>query len=62
MKRALLVVYALVLIAIVVVANLGGTMEIFGFVAWVPYGDKLGHFVLMGVIRLKSTLIWRIKS
>ncbi len=50
MRYGVLALYAAVLGVILVAANLGGTHEVFHLVTSVPGGDKLGHFVLMGVL------------
>ncbi len=44
--------YALLLVGIVVVANVGGTNEVFAFVTRIPHGDKLGHFALIGLLAM----------
>ena len=51
--------YAALIVATVVAANLGGTNVVFGVVADVPYGDKLGHFLLMGVLAMLADLAAR---
>ncbi|MBX3272745.1 MAG: VanZ family protein [Sandaracinaceae bacterium] len=48
--------YAAVVIAIVAVADLGGAATLFSAVAHVPYGDKLGHFALIGALALLADL------
>lgn len=48
--------YAAIVVGIIVIANLGGTEHVFGFVRWVPYGDKVGHFVLLGTLALLADL------
>lgn len=48
MRVWILGLYAAVLVGIVVLANLGGTNEVFGLLTDLPFGDKLGHLVLIG--------------
>lgn len=48
MRALVLVLYASLLAGIVVMANLGGTNEVFGLLTGLPFGDKLGHLVLIG--------------
>ena len=42
--------FVLILILIVIVANLGLGPFLFPFVYYIPWGDKLGHFILMGIL------------
>lgn len=44
------IVFVISLIIIVVVANLGLGPSFFSFVYKVPWGDKAGHFILMGLL------------
>lgn len=53
------VAYAGLIGVIVVVADVGGTGAMFGALHAVPHGDKLGHFVLIGVLALLVDLGWR---
>lgn len=55
-SRWVLAAYLAAIASIVLIANLGGTHAVFGFVAWVPFGDKLGHFVLMGTLAMLTDL------
>jgi len=50
MKR-LAVLFGLFIIGIIVIADLG-MLDILGFVNKIPYGDKIGHFVLYGILTL----------
>ena len=59
--------YLAALVVIVVVAGRGGTNEMFGFVTHVPFGDKVGHFVLIGGLGLGADVAlrfrdWRFRS
>jgi polysaccharide biosynthesis protein VpsQ len=40
--------YGFAVLSIVVSASAFGTSRVFGFVGLVPFGDKLGHFLLIG--------------
>jgi len=42
--------FILILILIVIAANLGFGPSFFAFVYIVPWGDKVGHFILMGLL------------
>ncbi len=46
--KILLVVYVFVLAVIIFLADRKGTRYLLNFVGNIPYGDKLGHFLLMG--------------
>lgn len=47
--KILAVVYVLIIAALVVLADFYGT-NYFSFIRRIPYGDKLGHFFLMGML------------
>lgn len=49
-------VVALVIIGMIVLANRGELHHYVGGLAGIPYGDKLGHFVLMGSLSLLVNL------
>jgi len=53
-SRLLLALYAAFLLAVVAAANLGGTNEVFELVGAIPFGDKLGHFGLIGLLALAA--------
>ena len=44
------IVFIVFLITIVIVANLGLIPYLFPFIYQIPGGDKLGHFLLMGIL------------
>jgi len=46
--KILLVVYIFILAVIIFLADRKGTRYMLDFVGNIPYGDKLGHFLLMG--------------
>lgn len=54
--------YALIVIAIVVAAGTGGTNQTFSFITRYPYGDKIGHFGLMGMLALVADLALRMRN
>jgi VanZ family protein len=51
-----LALYVLLVVGIITLANVGGTEQVFAVVRLVPYGDKLGHFVLIGLLALLADL------
>lgn len=61
-------IYVLILVGIVFIADMRGT-NCFAFLQYVPYGDKVGHFCLMGMfsflmnlaLRAREVKIWRLK-
>jgi polysaccharide biosynthesis protein VpsQ len=54
--KTLTALFILVLILIVIAANMGLAPTLFAFLRHIPYGDKLGHFVLMGTLSLLVNL------
>lgn len=59
--KVLTVVYILILVGIVVLADLKGT-DFFSFIRYIPYGDKIGHFCLMGILSLLVNLVLKAKT
>ncbi len=65
--KILLVVYVFVLAVIIFIASQKGTRYLLNFVGNIPYGDKLGHFFLMGgfsfllnlVLNARTFKLWR---
>lgn len=45
------ILFGLFIALIIVLANLG-LLDILGFVNRIPYGDKIGHFILYGILTL----------
>jgi len=43
-------------------ANTGQNSLFFNFVASIPYGDKLGHFCLFGLLTLAANFTFKLKS
>lgn len=60
--KILLVVYICVLAAIIFLADRRGTRYMLGFVGNIPYGDKLGHFLLMGGFAFLLNLVLDARS
>jgi len=54
-------VFILVLILIVVIANLGLGSTYFPFIYIIPGLDKIGHFLLMGVLSFLINLLFKAK-
>lgn len=67
--KILLVVYILILAVIIFLADRRGTRYMLRFVGNIPYGDKLGHFLLMGgfsfllnlVLDARTFRLWKFK-
>lgn len=47
---------------IIYLANTGQSSVFFKFVASIPYGDKLGHFCLFGLLTLAANFAFKLKS
>jgi polysaccharide biosynthesis protein VpsQ len=66
--KILAVIYILVLGGIVLLADLRDTQHLFRPIRQLPYGDKIGHFLLMGLfsfllnlaLKARTIPIWRI--
>lgn len=64
-----MIVYIFVLAGIVVLADIRETQHLFLPIRKLPYGDKIGHFLLMGflsflvnlTLKAKSFRIWKLK-
>jgi len=50
------VIYIFILAGIVVLADVRETQFLFEFIGRLPYGDKIGHFCLMGMFSLVVNL------
>jgi VanZ family protein len=65
--KILLVVYIFILAVIIFLADRKGTRYMLNFVGNIPYGDKLGHFLLMGgfsfllnlVLNARTFSLWK---
>ena len=60
--KILTVVYILILAGIIVLANIRETQYLFRPIRRLPYGDKVGHFLLMGFFSLLVNLVLRAKT
>lgn len=54
--KIIALVYVFVLAGIIVLADLRQTQHLFTFVRSLPFGDKIGHFCLMGMLSLVVNL------
>ena len=67
--KILTLVYIFILAGIIILANLRETQHLFLPLRKLPYGDKIGHFLLMGflsftvnlALKARTFRIWRIK-
>jgi polysaccharide biosynthesis protein VpsQ len=67
--KILAALYILVLAGIVVLADIKETQYLFRPVRRLPYGDKIGHFLLMGmfslvvnlVLKARTVRVWKLK-
>jgi polysaccharide biosynthesis protein VpsQ len=48
--KIMTVVYVLILAVIIFIANTKSTRYLLSFIKFVPYGDKIGHLVLFGIL------------
>ncbi len=60
--KILLVVYVFVLAVIIFLADRKGTSYLLDFVGNIPFGDKLGHFCLMGGFSFLLNLVLDAKT
>ncbi len=66
--KILLIVYVFILAVIILIASQKGTRYLLDFVGGIPYGDKLGHFLLMGgfsfllnlVLNARTFRLWKL--
>lgn len=47
---------------IIYLANTGGQSIFFDLVRWLPYGDKIGHFCLFGLLTLLANFALNLKT
>ena len=55
-------IYILILVGIIFLADFRGTQYLLNFVGNIPYGDKIGHFGLMGIFSLLINLVLQAKT
>ena len=60
--KILLCIYVFVLAVIIFIASRKGTRYLLDFVGNIPYGDKLGHFFLMGGFSFLLNLVLGAKT
>ncbi|MDQ3800257.1 MAG: VanZ family protein [Acidobacteriota bacterium] len=60
--KILAALYILALAGIVVLADIRETQYLFRPVRRLPYGDKIGHFLLMGMFSLVVNLVLRART
>lgn len=60
--KILAVIYFLVLVGIVALADIRDTQYLFKPIRALPYGDKIGHFCLMGMFSLVINLALKARS
>ena len=60
--KILLVVYVFHLAVIIFIAGRKGTRYVLNFVGNIPYGDKIGHFLLMGGFSFLLNLVLNAKT
>ncbi len=60
--KILTVGYILILAAIIFIANRKSTSYLLNFVGNIPYGDKLGHFFLMGGLSFLVNLLFQART
>ena len=61
MIKIITAVYIFILAGIVVLADFRQTQFIFGFIGGFPFGDKIGHFLLMGMFSVVVNLAFGAK-
>lgn len=60
--KIIAIVYIFILAFIILAANKTSTRYLLNFVGSIPYGDKLGHFFLMGILSFLINLIVKAKT
>lgn len=60
--KIITVVYILILAGIIFLADFKGTRYVLNFVGNIPYGDKIGHFCLMGIFSLLVNLVLQART
>ncbi|PKG84298.1 trypsin [Colwellia sp. 75C3] len=56
------IVFFCFILWVIYLANTGQNSVLFQFVASIPYGDKLGHFCLFGLLTLATNVAFKLKS
>lgn len=60
--KILTAVYIFILVGIVFIADRKSTAYVLSFVGSIPYGDKLGHFFLMGIFSFLVNLVLQART
>jgi len=60
--KVLTVIYIFILAGIIFLADLRGTQYLLDFVRNIPFGDKIGHFFLMGILSLLVNLTFSVRN
>lgn len=60
--KVITAIYVLILVGIIFLANQRGTRYLLNFVGSIPYGDKIGHFLLMGILSFLINLTVKCRS
>lgn len=60
--KIITVIYILILVGIIYLADSRGTQYLLNFVGNIPYGDKIGHFGLMGTFALLVNLVLKART
>ena len=60
--QVLTVIFVILLIGIIIIANLGLEPAVLVFINDIPGGDKIGHFILMGLLSLFVNLSMGVKT
>ena len=61
-KQLITIAFFIFIIWIIYLANTGQSSIFFQLVAMLPWGDKIGHFVLFGLVTLGAIFISRYKQ
>lgn len=60
--KTLTVIYLVILAGIIALADVKSTSYLLDFVGAIPYGDKIGHFVLFGIFAFLANLSLGVRS
>ncbi len=60
--KILTVIYIFILAGIIILADVRQTQYLFTFIKSLPFGDKIGHFCLMGMLSLLVNLALNAKT
>lgn len=60
--KIITLIYVFILTGIVLLADLRGTRYVLNFVGSIPFGDKIGHFFLMGILSFLVNLTFEART